>query len=728
LKPSLWEDQGNMDKTVALWKKLAERYADEYWVGGYDLINETNWDMSGNVLLRDLYYDITEGIRTVDTNHILFIEGNWFANDFGGLTPPWDDKIVYSPHKYWSVNDQASIQWVLDIQDVHNVPIYFGESGENSNVWFRDAIRLFEDHSLGWAWWPMKKIESIAGPLSIHKTAGYQALFDYWNGTGTQPTAAFAKASLMGMTENLKLENCRFQKDVIDAMFRQVYSDEALPYNTQSIPGIVYATDFDMGVVGSAYFDTDLENHQVSTGNYTSWNNGWVYRNDGVDIEVTEDITNTNGYNLGWLAAGEWMQYDVDVAASAIYDIHVRVAANDLNGKIHFSAGNADISGTHLVPGSGGWQNWQTMIIPGIILSPSDKKIRVHIDVAGYNLGSLKFIQQAETNSIPTDFLSAITLNASTVQLNLNKPLEGPIPASPAGFHLFANGKSLPVSSAVLDTSNSRSIIFTLIHTFTSSEAIKISYTGDQIIAKDGTILQTFSNKDVQNTIAIIHDVPGKVEAEEFYLQSGIELENTTDEGGGQNIGYLDAGDYLDYYINVAQSGIYTVQYRTASQSESGQVQMQLINAIGGATVLHAVSFPSTGGWQTWQTTSQTVSLFAGLHHLRIVITKPLFNVNWFEFTFLSSVDIPDQMPDIRLFPNPGTDIFYLQGKLDDRENAEIQVFNSSGQQVFNKVLEGAVILNEMLDLAAYPAGIYYVTIRTLNSIVFSQKIIKITN
>ncbi len=155
--------------------------------------------------MKQLYKAITDSIRTVDTNHILFIEGNWFANDFTGLTPPWDDNMVYSPHKYWSTNDQASIQWVLDIRNTYNVPLYLGESGENSNTWFRDAIHLLKEHNIGWAWWPMKKIESIAGPLSVEKTPGYQALLDYWNGTGPAPSAAAAKATLMDLTNKLKI-------------------------------------------------------------------------------------------------------------------------------------------------------------------------------------------------------------------------------------------------------------------------------------------------------------------------------------------------------------------------------------------------------------------------------------------------------------------------------------------------------------------------------------------
>ena len=194
------------------------------------------------------------------------------------MTPPWDNNLVYSPHKYWSTNDQKSIQWVLDLRDAYDVPIFFGESGENSNVWFRDAVRLLEEHKIGWAWWPMKKIESIAGPLSVPKSPQYQALLDYWEGNAAKPSAANAKSALMNMALAHRMENCDYHKDVIDALFRQVYSDEAIPYRIQEIPGVVYPSDFDMGVLNSAYYDTEVANYQVSTGSYTSWNNGWVYR------------------------------------------------------------------------------------------------------------------------------------------------------------------------------------------------------------------------------------------------------------------------------------------------------------------------------------------------------------------------------------------------------------------------------------------------------------------
>ena len=727
-KPSLWESSANRDKTVALWRRLAERYANETWVAGYDLINEPNWNLPGNTLLRDLYQRITASIRAVDPNHLLFIEGNWFANDFTGLTPPWDDNMVYSPHKYWSFNDQASIQWVLDIRNTHNVPIYFGESGENSNTWFRDAIKLLEGHRIGWAWWPMKKVESIAGPLSAIKTPEYQALLDYWNGTGSTPNAATAKTTLMQLAENFKLENCVYQKDVIDAMFRQVQSEEAIPYRIQDIPGVVYATDFDMGPVGSAYFDSDVANYNVSTGNYTAWNNGWSYRNDGVDIEGTEDDVNSNGYNVGWLAPGEWMQYSVNVAESAVYDVQVRVAAGESGGSFHLSAGEAQISGSVSVPFSGGWQNWQTVVVPDVVLTPADRKIRFYANQDGYNLSSMKFIRKAATTAVATGFLSANTLDMDKVQLFVNKPLTGPLPAAPADFQIFVNGSSVPITEAILDAGNPRKATFTVDHLLRSSDVIKISYSGTDISAQDGTPLSAFSLEDVRNRVAFVHPIPGRVEAEDFFFQSGIVLENTTDAGGGQNIGYLDAGDYLDYFINVAQAGIYAVNYRTAAQSATGQIHLQQIDANGNATLLHTVNFSPTGGWQTWRTTTKSVYMPAGQYQIRIAITQPQFNMNWFEFSSPNSTEERISIAGLKVFPNPGSGLFHLQGVLDSQQNIGLAVYNILGQPILARRLNGIVRLQEPLALTGHPDGHYLVVLRMEDGTQYTLQLVKAGN
>ncbi len=723
-KPSLWESEENRDKTVALWKKLAERYVDEPTVAGYDLINETNWNMSGNTPLRDLLYEITDSIRAVDTRHIIFIEGNWFANDFTGLTPPWDNNMVYGPHKYWSTNDQKSIQWVLDIREQYDVPIWFGESGENSNVWFRDAVRLLEDHKIGWAWWPMKKIESIAGPLSAAKSAGYQALLDYWEGNGPQPSAVAAKTALMGMAVAHRMENCVYHKDVIDALFRQVYSDEAIPYTIQDIPGVVYPSDFDMGVLNSAYFDTEVANYAVSTGSYTSWNNGWVYRNDGVDLGETTDNVNTNGYNLGWLATDEWIQYSVNVAAAAVYEVELRVASTGTEGKFHFQSGSADISLPANVPNTGAWDNWETVKVSGLVLTPEDNKIRFYVDNEEFNVGSFKFTQTGITTDLATHFLSAFTLDDHSIQLNINKPLEAPLPTLPANFELKVNGNRVTITEMLLDPANPRMITFEVNTTLHSTDQILISYSGNQIVARDGITLNIFSQKLVENRVAIIHQIAGKVEAEDFFFQMGISLENTTDVGGGQNIGYLDIGDYADYYIDVTEAGSYHVDYRTAADSESGAVKLEIIAEDETATFLHQLSFPSTGGWQNWTTTRGRVYLEQGVQHLRMTIMDDLFNMNWFEFTYRSTGinDQPEESSNIKVFPNPTDGILFVEGTLDNQLTGEILVFDLLGQKVLEKQINSPGSFRENLNLQHLSSGSYLVVVRRENGQILIRK------
>jgi hypothetical protein len=218
-KPNLWHSELNRQKTVALWKRLAERYKDEEWIGGYDLINETNYPLEGNLALKKLFLDITRAIREVDTNHIIFIEGNQFANDYTGLTPPWDKNIAYSFHKYWNPTTIETIQKYLDIRTQYNVPFWMGESGENKNDWYRSAVDLLESSNIGWAWWTIKKVESESGLMNVAMPGGYREIIDYWKGEGPKPDADEAYKSLMQLTENVKIENCRVNYDVLNALF-----------------------------------------------------------------------------------------------------------------------------------------------------------------------------------------------------------------------------------------------------------------------------------------------------------------------------------------------------------------------------------------------------------------------------------------------------------------------------------------------------------------------------
>ena len=230
-KPSLWESAANRAKMIALWRRLAERYANEPWIGGYDIINEPNWGFSdtadkhglkenGNAPLRQLMMDITAAIRAVDKRHIIIIEGNGWGNNYRGVLPPWDDNMVLSFHKYWNPNTDDAIRGSLGLREQYNIPLWLGESGENDNVWYRDCIRLVEGHDIGWSWWPLKKI-GTNNPLEVPMTPQYQRLVDYFTGKGPRPTAEEAEQGLHSLLQSIREENNVYHKEVTDALFQR---------------------------------------------------------------------------------------------------------------------------------------------------------------------------------------------------------------------------------------------------------------------------------------------------------------------------------------------------------------------------------------------------------------------------------------------------------------------------------------------------------------------------
>ena len=401
-KPSLWQSELNKQKTIALWRKLAERYANEQWIGGYDLINETNWgfqnaaDKNGcaeteNVPLKKLLIDITEAIRQVDKKHLIFIEANCWANNYKGIFPLWDNNIVVSFHKYWNYNNQGSIQNFLDIRDKYTVPIWCGESGENSNTWFTSAIGLFEKNKVGWAWWPLKKI-GLNNPLQIKPNDGYKQLISYWKGQSPKPSQAFAFNALMQLTEDIKAENCSFHKDVIDAMFRQVNSFETIPFKQHHITAntIVFAVDYDLGRNHLAYLDNDSADYHVSTGKRITWNKGRQYRNDGVDIEACSDSL-TNGFNVGWIEDGEWLQYTINVEKTDLYNLNIRIASGHESNIQILVNDVAVVENISLKEGAGD-KDWETTTVTNIHLTKGISRFKIFVVKGDFKLNYFEFI------------------------------------------------------------------------------------------------------------------------------------------------------------------------------------------------------------------------------------------------------------------------------------------------------------------------------------------------
>lgn len=124
-----------------------------------------------------------------------------------------------------------------------------------------------------------------------------------------------------------------------------------------------------------------------------------------------------------------------------------------------------------------------------------------------------------------------------------------------------------------------------------------------------------------------IKPVPGRIEAEDFDLSYQVNTENTSDTGGGLNVNNIDDKEWMDYVVNIAETGDYTFRFRIANAYGYGIIKV--INLQG--DTLATVNLPQTGGWQSWSSIETTASLVAGPQVFRIFAERGTFNFNWFE-------------------------------------------------------------------------------------------------
>jgi hypothetical protein len=155
--------------------------------------------------------------------------------------------------------------------------------------------------------------------------------------------------------------------------FKIAPSVPSTPYGGMALvlPNVIQVENFDDGGAGRAYAD-------MSAGN-----SGGKYRTtENVDIESTND-GGSGGFDVGWVSAGEWLNYTVDVASAGNYDIEVRVASAGAGGTFHIEVNGVDKTGPLTVPNTGGWQTWTTIRPPTVALSAGPQVWRVVMDNSG---------------------------------------------------------------------------------------------------------------------------------------------------------------------------------------------------------------------------------------------------------------------------------------------------------------------------------------------------------
>lgn len=229
--PFIFEDEQAQNTTVALWKKLAERYKDENILIGYDLLNEPiphymENKEELNQLLEPLYIKITKAIRQIDNNHLIFIGGAQWNTNFKMFGEPFDNKLVYTFHKYWMPPVQKEIQDYIDFSNNHNVPLWLGESGENEDAWIDSFRVLLESNNIGWCFWPYKKMDSNRGMVQFPKTREWDEIVKYAETSKNnfeeirkaKPEKEIIRKAFSDLLENIKFKNCTVNEKYIKAL------------------------------------------------------------------------------------------------------------------------------------------------------------------------------------------------------------------------------------------------------------------------------------------------------------------------------------------------------------------------------------------------------------------------------------------------------------------------------------------------------------------------------
>jgi len=397
-----------------------------------------------------------------------------------------------------------------------------------------------------------------------------------------------------------------------------------------AIPGTVQVENYDVGGQNVAYNDT------------TSGNSGAVYRTDDVDIEACTDTG--GGYNLGWVAAGEWLKFTVNVSTAGAYTVGFRVASTSAGQAFHLAnSSGTNLTGTVTCPNTGGWQTWST-VNATVTLPAGQQVLQLVSDTGNYNYNYMTFA----LNSAP-----AVPTGIGAAGGNGQVSLSWSASSGATSYNVYrgtsSGGESgTPVATGVTSTSYTNTGLTNGTTYYFKVAAVNSNGTSGLSNEASATPAASgYTGTPYGGTAAAI---PGTVQVENYdvggqnvayndttsgnsggvYRTDDVDIEACTDTGGGYNLGWVAAGEWLKFTVNVSAAGTYTAAFRVACTS-AGQT-FHLANS-SGTNLTGSVTCPNTGGWQTWATVNATVTLPAGKQVLQLVADTGNYNFNSMTFS-----------------------------------------------------------------------------------------------
>ena len=324
-QPELFMDKKNQDRLVKLWVKIAQRYKDNSTVAAYDLLNEPLPENTGAAekykdQLMPLYERVTKAIREVDPKHMIVVEGYNWANNWSLFTKKFDNNMFFQFHYYcWGRPDHLnSIQKYLDKRNELDAPVWVGETGEQGKAIYWATTQYFEANNIGWSFWPWKKMDTDNTPYSINKPENWDLIAAYSRGE-EKPSKEVAQQVLDHYLQNIKLANCVYFPDVVNALFRR-------------IPVKIEAENYGPNGYNVSYFVKDTTKKSE------------YYR---TDEPVPVEVMNFNkkervSQQYIRLNTGEWTTYTVKSDEAGNHPATIRVGAEELPASFTFTLNGVD--------------------------------------------------------------------------------------------------------------------------------------------------------------------------------------------------------------------------------------------------------------------------------------------------------------------------------------------------------------------------------------------------
>lgn len=204
-------------------------------------------------------------------------------------------------------------------------------------------------------------------------------------------------------------------------------------------------------------------------------------------------------------------------------------------------------------------------------------------------------------------------------------------------------------------------------------------------------------------------NIPSRIEAESYNSMYGISLEKCQDVDGMADVGWIDAGDWLEYNVNASEAGSYVVEFRIASNAQSS------IQITENGVSLGNLNVAQSGGYQSWTTISTKITLSSKQHKLRINTTIGQFNLNWLKFYKSTGIENNINGNLNVIYPNPVSDNLHITNNESTRPSI-VKVIDQIGKTRISKSFEGGSKILD-IDVSSLESGPFIVQLKNDNNI-----------